>query len=116
MYALILYDEMKIDRFVDEKDEISGVYFIDMSNHPQKDVVKEGWYYNPSDNSFSEKCPENLLEKLTQPTLEEQLSEVQDNQLVMMDAIATSYEKEAELSENQLVLMNAIASLYEAQL
>ena len=22
MYALILYDEMKIDRFVDEKDEI----------------------------------------------------------------------------------------------
>ena len=59
---------------------------------------------------------EELATASEQPTLEEQLSEVQDNQLVMMDAIATSYEKEAELSENQLVLMNAIASLYEAQL
>lgn len=115
MYALILYDEMKIDRFVDEKDEISGVYFIDMSNHPQKDVVKEGWYYNPNDNSFYEKCPEDLLKKNIQLTLEEQISEVQDNQLVIMDAIATSYEKDTELSENQLVLMDAIASLYEAK-
>ena len=115
MYALILYDEMKIDRFVDEKDEISGVYFIDMSNHPQKGVVKEGWYYNPSDNSFSEKCPENLLEKLTQPTLEERVSELQDNQLVMMDAMATSYEKETELSDNQLMIMDAIATLFEPQ-
>lgn len=115
MYALILYDEMKIDRFVDVSKDIPNVYFIDMSNHPQKDVVKEGWYYNPSDNSFSEKCPENLLEKLTQPTLEEQLSEVQDNQLVMMDAIATSYEKEAELSDNQLMIMDAIATLFEMQ-
>lgn len=96
MYALILYDEMKIDRFVDEKDEISGVYFIDMSNHPQKDVVKEGWYYNPSDNSFSEKCPENLLEKLTQPTLEEQIKEVQEQldsieEVVESTALTTEY-------------------------
>ena len=96
MYARILYDDMKIDRFVDEKDEISGVYFIDISNHPQKDVVKEGWYYNPSDNSFSEKCPENLLEKLTQPTLEEQIKEVQEQldsieEVVESTALTTEY-------------------------
>lgn len=91
MYALILYDEMKIDRFVDEKDEIPGVYFIDMSNHPQKDIVKEGWYYNPNDNLFSEKCPENLLEKLIQPIEPEptQLDRIEET--VTNTALTTEY-------------------------
>lgn len=61
---------------------------------------------------------EKYIESITptpKPTLEDKVTEVQDNQLVMMDAIATSYEKEAELSENQLMIMDAIATLFEMQ-
>lgn len=50
-----------------------------------------------------------------EPTLEERVSELQDNQLVMMDVMATSYEKETELSDNQLMIMDAIATLFEMQ-
>lgn len=71
--------------------------------------------YNKETQQWETYEPEPQPQPEPQPTLEEQISEVQDNQLVIMDAIATSYEKEAELSENQLVLMDAIASLYEAQ-
>lgn len=49
------------------------------------------------------------------PTLEDKVAELQDNQLVMMDAVATSYEKESEISDNQLMIMDAIATLFETQ-
>lgn len=64
---------------------------------------------------YSEPSTEPQPQTEPTQTLEEQISEVQDNQLVIMDAVATSYEKDTELSENQLVLMDAIASLYEAK-
>lgn len=50
-----------------------------------------------------------------EPTLEDKIAETQENQLLIMDAMATSYEKETELSDNQLMIMDAIATLFEMQ-
>ena len=71
--------------------------------------------YNKESQQWETYEPEPHPPPEPQPTLEEQLSEVQDNQLVMMDAMATSYEKETELSDNQLMIMDAIATLFEMQ-
>lgn len=86
-------------------------------------ISQRGAYIPYPDLSYEEGCLKQIEEiyngfaneQEPTPTLEEQITEVQDNQLVIMDAIATSYEKDTELSENQLVLMDAIASLYEAK-
>lgn len=50
-----------------------------------------------------------------EPTLEDKITETKENQLLIMDAIATSYEKDTELSDNQLMIMDAIATLFEMQ-
>lgn len=71
--------------------------------------------YNKETQQWETYEPEPQAQPEPQPTLEEQLSELQDNQLVMMDAMATSYEKETELSDNQLMIMDAIATLFETQ-
>lgn len=55
------------------------------------------------------------IERPKEPTLEDKITETKENQLLIMDAIATSYEKDTELSDNQLMIMDAIATLFEMQ-
>lgn len=69
-------------------------------------------------NHINEIGLDNYIKSITQPpepTLEDKVAELQDNQLVMMDAMATSYEKNNEISDNQLMIMDAIATLFEMQ-
>ena len=70
-YAMVLKVTMQLDRFVPVDNGCSDVYFIDMADHPQKDMVQEGWFYNPEDNTFYEEDyrPEPVVNQ--EPTHEE---------------------------------------------
>ena len=86
-------------------------------------ISQSGAYIPYPDLSYEEGCLKQIEELYNGfanaqeeiKTKEDKITEIQDNQLIIMDAIATSYEKDAELSENQLLIMDAIASLYESQ-
>lgn len=53
-YAMVLKSTRRFDRFVSIDNGCSDVYFVDMTDHPQKDEIRAGWFYNPEDNTFSE--------------------------------------------------------------
>lgn len=47
------------------------------------------------------------------PSLEDQLNELKENQIVLMEAVATSTEALTDLQDTQIALMEAVASMYE---
>lgn len=69
-YALVLTFTMQVDRFVDVDNGCETVVFVDMTNHPQRDTVKEGWFYNPYNNTFYEENPGDIPIPYTKPSNE----------------------------------------------
>ena len=106
------YAQIDNEGYVISDSHLSGIV-----NHDNMIRIEQG--FNLTNKKYNLETKEwEDYEPITptpEPTLEDKVTEVQDNQLVMMDAIATSYEKEAELSENQLMIMDAIATLFEMQ-
>jgi hypothetical protein len=52
-YVLVLPETMQIDRFESVDNGITN-FIVDLIEHPQKEEVQIGWYYNPDTNTFSE--------------------------------------------------------------
>lgn len=91
-YALVLTFTMQVDRFVDVDNGCETVVFVDMTNHPQRDVVKEGWFYNPYKNEFFEENPGDIPIPYTKPSnepLDEATALVIDTRLTAEQSQAT---------------------------
>ena len=89
-------------------------YDVDITNHAQKDEIAFGWYHDNETNTFSE-YPKGYIPPEPEPSLEEQLAALKEENQTLMLAIAEQYEKQLAAEENQQIIMLAIAELYETQ-
>lgn len=62
------------------------IVIIDITEHPE---IKEGWDYDANADSFSEPIVQPVEQT---PTLEEQVAQLQGDNLILMDVLATMYE------------------------
>lgn len=75
-FAMVLKSTRQFDRFVPVDNGCSDVYFVDMMGHPQKNEIKEGWFYNPEDNTFH---GEDYITPVIEETMPTQLDIIEAN-------------------------------------
>lgn len=96
------------------REEPRGAYDLDITNHAQKDEITTSLFYNGETNTFTE-YPKGYVPPEPEPSLEEQLAALKEENQTLMLAIAEQYEKQLAAEENQQIIMLAIAELYETQ-
>jgi hypothetical protein len=65
----------------------SDILIVDITTKPE---VQEGWDYNSTTGEFTNPVIEPMNEE---KTIQQQMAELREQNLVLMDAIATIYEK-----------------------
>ena len=118
-YAIVKKSNMHVIEVCTSFEEITfnedePMMAIDITDHVQKQLVKELYYYNDETNTFSE-YPKGYIPPEPEPSLEEQLAALKEENQTLMLAIAEQYEKQLAAEENQQIIMLAIAELYETQ-
>ena len=88
--------------------EVEGM--VNVTELEQKPQI--GYIYNRETNAFTAPAPEPQPEPEPHVTLEERIEQLQQDNLVLMDALAMAYEQN---TQDNLTIMSAIAELYENQ-